>query len=182
MSIVKTPIVKDNSSWITGWIQPTTVESIYYTFPVSKTRISNLIKDLVKLNGQLWSIPESPQTLIDSTHKVRFGTSPLTRSINKVSNYELIDGWEDILNVLRKSDASITKNDLTGFNYCTINPLTHLMVKNYEIEEETQTSLSHKIFHINCSPDMESIIDSIVDRNFVKQEGHIFPKILRISV
>lgn len=183
MSICKTPILKTSTSWfsLNGWICPENRESIYYTFPISITRISDLIKTLVALQGQLWTIPELPQTLIDKEHPLRFGTSTLTQNVTKIANYELVDGWEEILEILRRTDSTITKEDLTGFSYCTINPLTHLLVKNYKLEEINVACLSHKIFHINCSPEMEEKIDNIIERNFVPHEAHIYPQMFKIS-
>lgn len=156
-------------------------ESIYYTFPISVTRIPSIIKTLTQIKGQLWTVPESPQTLIDNDHKLRFGVQPLTKNVTKISKYELVEGWEEILQILKRTDETITKEDLTGFTYCTINPLTHLFVKSYSLQDENVTCLSHKIMHINCSIDLEETIDKIIAKNYVEHEGHIYPQMSKIA-
>lgn len=175
MTFEKTPIISKNTSWITGWTNPSCLTSYFIRFSIRNSLLSSLIKELTSLKGQLWTPPISPSHIIDDQHPIRFGTEPLTRSVNMITDYKFIPHINEIFNLIKLSNPNLTLDDLTGFNYKSINPLTHLFVEDYSVDIQTQTSLSHKIFFINYNPDYEIIIMNLIYKYYQEHDVHVWP-------
>ena len=144
-------------NWLPSWFQiENKVASIV---EIHITRLESVITELTKLN-------------------VKYTIEPITRTVNGISSYTLIDGWEKILEIAQKTNPDITEDDMTGFKYKSINALTDFMVKNYTVEEITQESTNYKRIYLEYSSGVYTQIDTLVKKYTTCNPPIEYPKIL----
>lgn len=146
---------------------------------ISSWFFSSHVKYNFTINKIWWSHLE---TFITSNKlNVEYEIQPITTSSQVITNYKLIDGWQDILAIIQKTDTSITEFDLTGFQYKSINPLTNLFVSSYDVEEQTITSPTHIMITLLCTKSDSPIIESKLQQYLSLDTKPSFPNIPYIN-
>ena len=145
-------------NWFPNWFRS---ENEIMNVEVHITRLQYMIDELTKLN-------------------IKYNVSPIIKTINGITNYTLIEGWEKILGIIQKTHPEFTEDDMTGFKYKCVNALTDVMVKNYTVEEITQESTNYKSICFEYNPEIKAQIDVLVKKYTSSNPPIEYPKVLSV--